>query len=173
MRMNLRIWKDGTMSYGKAIVYIVTIALLFAAGSLRGAVEFDETEKQRVIVLTDISNEPDDEESMVRFLVYSNEFDVEGLIATTSVWLRDKVRPERIKERVEAYGRVRPNLLKHASGYPTEEHLLRVIRTGRSEFGMEGVGEGKASEGSRHIIDVWIFSSRNHIKPKVYRILNI
>ena len=28
-------------------------------------------EKPRVIVLTDISNEPDDEESLVRFLVYS------------------------------------------------------------------------------------------------------
>ena len=41
-------------------------------------------EKQRVFVLTDISNEPDDEESMVRFLVYANEYDVEGLVATTS-----------------------------------------------------------------------------------------
>jgi len=45
-----------------------------------------------VLVLTDISNEPDDEESLVRFLVYSNEYDVEGLIATTSVWLKDTVR---------------------------------------------------------------------------------
>ena len=41
------------------------------------------TDKQRVIVMTDIANEPDDQMSMVRFLVYSNQFDVEGLIATT------------------------------------------------------------------------------------------
>lgn len=34
--------------------------------------------KERVFVLTDISNEPDDEESLVRFLVYANEYDVEG-----------------------------------------------------------------------------------------------
>ena len=34
--------------------------------------------KPRVIVLTDITNEPDDEQSMVRFLCYANEFDVEG-----------------------------------------------------------------------------------------------
>ena len=47
-------------------------------------------EKPRVIVLTDITNEPDDEESLVRYLVYANEFDTEGLIATTSVWLRDR-----------------------------------------------------------------------------------
>ena len=38
----------------------------------------------RVVVLTDITNEPDDEQSMVRLLVYSNEFDIEGLIATSS-----------------------------------------------------------------------------------------
>ena len=38
-------------------------------------------EKQRVVVMTDIANEPDDQMSMVRFLVYSNEFDVEGLVA--------------------------------------------------------------------------------------------
>jgi len=123
-----------------------------AAGTSRAA--FIRNEKPRVIVLTDICNEPDDEESMVRFLVYSNEYDVEGLIATTSVWLRDKVRPDKIREQVTAYGQVRNNLLKHASGYPTAQRLLDVIKAGRPEFGMEGVGPGKSSEGSRHIIDV-------------------
>jgi hypothetical protein len=117
-------------------------------------VAFEYLEKPRVIVLTDITNEPDDEESMVRFLVYSNEYDVEGLIATTSVWLRDKVRPENIHRKIEAYGKVRENLLKHAPGYPTTEHLLSVTKAGLPKFGMEGVGPGKDSEGSRHIIDV-------------------
>ena len=116
--------------------------------------EFVSVEKQRVIVLTDISNEPDDEQSMVRFLVYSNEYDVEGIIATTSVWLKDKVRPDLIRRQVETYGQVRDNLTKHAPGYPTMEHLLSVVKAGRPEFGMEGVGKGKSSEGSCHIIDV-------------------
>ena len=35
--------------------------------------------KPRAIVLTDIGGDPDDEESMIRFLLYSNEFDIEGL----------------------------------------------------------------------------------------------
>ena len=35
--------------------------------------------KPRLFVLTDISNEPDDEESMVRLLVCANEFDLEGM----------------------------------------------------------------------------------------------
>jgi len=114
----------------------------------------DKPAKPRVIVLTDITNEPDDEGSMVRFLVYSNEFDVEGLIATTSVWLRDKVRPDKIRERIQAFGQVRNNLLKHASGYPTMKHLLNVTKAGLPEFGMQGVGPGKSSQGSRHIIEV-------------------
>ena len=116
--------------------------------------EFAQMIKQRVIVLTDISNEPDDEQSMVRFLVYSNEYDVEGLVATTSVWLRDTIRPDKIQKQVEAYGQVRSNLLKHASDYPTAEYLMSVVKAGRGEFGMAGVGEGKSSEGSRHIIEV-------------------
>ena len=42
--------------------------------------------KPRVLVLTDIGNEPDDQMSLTRFLLYSNEFDIEGLVATTSTW---------------------------------------------------------------------------------------
>ena len=110
--------------------------------------------KPRVIVLTDITNEPDDDQSMVRFLCYTNEFDVEGLVATTSCWLRDKVVSERIQERVEAYGLVRNNLLKHASGYPETEYLLNVIKSGLPVYGMEGVGKGQSSMGSNLIIEV-------------------
>ena len=46
--------------------------------------------KSRVLVLTDIENEPDDAQSLVRFLLYVNEMDVEGLLATTSVWMRQE-----------------------------------------------------------------------------------
>ena len=138
-------------TYALAVLAILTICQSDQAAQ---KVVFEPLDKPRVIVLTDITNEPDDEESMVRFLVYSNEYDVEGLIATTSVWLRDKVRPGNIRERIEAYSKVRENLLKHAQGYPAAQHLLTVTRVGLPEFGMEGVGPGKSSEGSRHIIDV-------------------
>jgi len=110
--------------------------------------------KPRVLVLTDISNEPDDEESLVRFLLYSNEFEVEGLVATTSVWLRDRIRPDIIRETVAAYGQVRTNLLLHAPGYPETEKLMGVIKSGQTGFGMEAVGEGKSTEGSKWIIEV-------------------
>src|SRR5204862_7088999 len=74
--------------------------------------------KVRVVVLTDIANEPDDQMSMVRFLVYSNQFDVEGLVATTSTWMRNKVRPDVIQTLIDAYDQVRPQLLQHQPGFP-------------------------------------------------------
>jgi len=111
-------------------------------------------DKPRVIVLTDISNEPDDEESLVRFLVYSNEFDVEGLVATTSTWLKKETREDLIRRDIAAYAEVRPNLLKHAAGFPEPQQLAAVTKTGQPGYGMALVGSDKKSAGSRQIIDV-------------------
>jgi hypothetical protein len=138
----------------KCFFTLLTTLLASQTSIAKQEIVLEKLDKPRVIVLTDITNEPDDEQSMVRFLVYSNEYDVESLIATTSVWLRTTVRPDKIRERIEAYGKVRDNLLKHAPGYPTTEHLLKVTKAGLPKFGMEGVGPGKSSEGSRHIIEV-------------------
>jgi hypothetical protein len=110
--------------------------------------------KQRVIVLTDIENEPDDTQSMVRFLTYSNHWDVEGLIATTSVHQRDKTAAGSIRILIEAYAKVRDNLLKHEPGYPTADYLLSVLREGRAAYGMTAVGPGMDSPGSEMIIQV-------------------
>ncbi len=125
-----------------------------AAGILLMCAPAISDAKPRLIVLTDISNEPDDEESLVRLLVYSNEFDLEGLVATTSVWLRDRIRPDLIRRDLEAYGKVRDNLLRHAPGFPTTAELMARVKSGSPEFGMAGVGEGKSTEGSRHLIEV-------------------
>lgn len=112
----------------------------------------EPNERLRVLVLTDIENEPDDAMSMVRFLTYSNEWDVEGLVATTSVHQKNKVAAWRIREIVEAYGKVRDNLLKHEQGYPTTDYLLSVIKEGRTDYGMNAVGKGMDSPGSNLII---------------------
>jgi hypothetical protein len=106
------------------------------------------------MVLTDIGNEPDDSMSMIRFLLYANEFDVEGLVATTSIWQPNMVQPQLIRERVEAYGQVRNNLLVHAPGYPEATDLLARIKSGRAEYGLAGVGEGKDTEASEWILSV-------------------
>jgi Protein of unknown function (DUF1593) len=64
-----------------------------------------------MIVISDIGNEPDDQMSLVRLLLYSKEIDVEGLIASTSTWQRNVVHPETMRALIQAYGQVRPNLL--------------------------------------------------------------
>lgn len=111
-------------------------------------------QKRRVLVLTDIEADPDDAQSLVRFLTYANQWDVEGLIATTSIHQKNWAAVESIHAIVEAYGKVQPNLLKHESGYPTAPFLKTKIKKGLEKYGMEGVGEGKDSEGSDWIIKV-------------------
>ncbi len=112
------------------------------------------SQKQRVLVLSDIENEPDDTESLVRFLSYSNMWDVEGLVATTSAHMKNKVADWKMHEIVAAYGKVRNNLILHEKGFPEEAYLHAIIKKGIPVFGMEGVGKDKDSEGSDWIISV-------------------
>ena len=109
--------------------------------------------KPRLIVLTDLSNEPDDEESLVRLLVYADQFDLEGIVATTSNWLKTNPREDLIRRDLAAYSQVQPKLVKHAPGFPSAEDLLAVTRTGQTGFGMAFVGAEKTSGGSRRIIE--------------------
>ena len=106
----------------------------------------------RVIVLSDIGNEPDDQMSLTRFLLYSDEFDVEALIASTSTWQKTVTHPETMHALVKAYGSVRENLLKHAQGWPTEEALDARITSGQPGYGIAAVGPGMSSPGSKAII---------------------
>jgi hypothetical protein len=129
--------------------YSLLCQILFA--TYPGQAE-NKNEKIRILILTDIENEPDDAESLVRFLLYSNQFDVEGIVATTSCWQRDKIADWRIHEIVDAYGKVRDNLEKHEQGYPSHSLLKSRIKKGFADFGMAAVGEGKDSEGSEWII---------------------
>ena len=89
--------------------------------------------KSRVIILSDISNEPDDAESLVRYLLYSNQFDTEGLVAVTSTWLRNQVRPEEMVKIIDAYEKVVGNLNAHVPPeweYPTADQLRSVVKSG-------------------------------------------
>jgi hypothetical protein len=77
---------------------------------------------------------------------------VEGIIATTSVWQRDKVASWRIHEIIKAYGKVVDNLLQHERGFPSTEFLSSITKDGLPAWGMEGVGQGRDSEGSEWLI---------------------
>ena len=111
-------------------------------------------EKNRVIILTDIEADPDDTQSLIRLFLYSNQIDIKGLIATTSCWYYNQVHPESIDRVIEAYGKVRSNLLKHEKGYPETGNLQDLVKQGLPKYGMSGVGDGMDSEGSEWIIKV-------------------
>src|SRR5262249_53113694 len=85
-------------------------------------------DRPRLVVLTDIGGDPDDQQSMIRLMHYANEFDIEALVAsaagTPGELKKDTVRPELIREIVEAYGKVRPNLLLPPPDYPEAKDLL-------------------------------------------------
>jgi hypothetical protein len=134
----------------KAFIYLVIFSLTLHTQSLFA----QATQKSRTIILTDIGADPDDSESMVRLLLYSNEIDIEGLIATTSCWQKTLVHPDYIKSIVQAYGKVQSSLNRHEAGFPTAESLLMKIKSGIAEYGMQGVGEGKDSPGSKWILKV-------------------
>lgn len=141
----------------KPIFYISVLitTIVFSIKSINAQSNNDFIqEKTRILILTDIENEPDDAQSLVRFLTYSNMFNVEGIVATTSCWQKNKIADWRIHEIVDAYGKVRDNLEKHEPGYPEYSYLKKRIKKGYTDFGMAAVGEGKDSEGSDWIIKV-------------------
>ena len=133
----------------------VNICLILLVTTLFGhTVSAQPNQKSRVVILSDIEAEPDDLESFVRLLLYSNVIDLKGLVATTSVWKKTSVAPESIKKIVRAYGKVQPNLVKHEPGFPKVETLLGLVKQGLPKYGMLGVGDGQDSEGSEWIIKV-------------------
>ena len=111
--------------------------------------------KPRYIVITDIYlnkrkpwAEVDDVQSLVRLLLYSNDIEIEGIIASTSCFYKrggKKRDLDIILDIINTYGQVKPNLDKHAKGYPDAEYLSKVACVGIQKFGKKP-GKGFANE---------------------------
>lgn len=125
---------------GPALYCIALLALIALAAALPAA---GSAERLRVIVETDAGGDPDDEQSLVRFLLYCNEWDVEGIIANRPVAREGENRnPERtglgiVRRLIRAYGDCYPNLRLHDPRYPSPEDLLR-----RTVAGYEDTPDG-------------------------------
>ena len=90
------------------------LALLLFSQSLCALAD----QKSRVLILTDIEADPDDTQSMVRLLLYSNVIAIEGIVATTSCWKKTSIAPKSITKVIRAYGTVLPVLKQHEDGFP-------------------------------------------------------
>lgn len=85
--------------------------------------------KPRIIAMTD--GEVDDQSSMIRFLMYSSDYDVAGIVQTNSRYQPDGHSRERwIEAELDRYAQVLPNLRRHNAAYPDASLLRGKIRVG-------------------------------------------
>lgn len=115
--------------------------------------------KARTIITTD--GEIDDVDSFIRMLLYANEFKIEGLIYSSSMWhykgdgkgttfesemdMTKQIYAEPrtdlrwvgvdwIQDLLKAYGEVYPLLSKNGAGFPTEKELGSKVKIGNIDF---------------------------------------
>lgn len=140
----------------------------------KGNTRSDSSFRPRVIISTDfppldvipikagngpdsLRSDPDDIQSMVRFLLYTDDFDVEGLIASAGT-LANIANKQNILDILKLYQKVYPNLKKHDPRYPTAAYLRSVTFQGRDNtWGKPAdkiIGRGKDSEASDAIIRI-------------------
>lgn len=143
------------MSLVSRAIRLFAFALLGAAATIAAADAAPSTAepKLRVVIMTDIGGDPDDEQSLVRLLLYACDFDLEGLVTGLGHGHSSNTRPDLIRQYVGAYGQVLPSLRRHRADYPSEEYLLGLVKKGR-DIEPSAIGEGKDSEGSDWIIRV-------------------
>ncbi len=113
-------------------------------------------DRPRLAILTDIGGDPDDQQSLIRLMLYANEFEIEVLMASASgtpgELNKAVTRPDLILEIVDAYGKVLPNLKTHAAGWPSADDLRKRVKSGNPHRGLKYIGEGHDTEASREII---------------------
>lgn len=108
-------------------------------------------EKSRLIVLSDIGTkvDPDDFQSMVHLLLYSNILDIEGLIGSMT-WRGDNM--EAIEEVIAAYEKDYDRLISHSPDFPTPEYLRSVTKKGATRASNGGY-RTEGTQGSDWIIE--------------------
>ena len=106
-------------------------------------------ERPRILISTDIGGtDPDDNQSMMHYLLYSNLFDCEGLVSSPSYGDGKK---EEILRMIDLYEKDLPKLKKHADGWPEPDYLRSITKQGRKGAApLEGYSS--ATEGSDWII---------------------
>ncbi len=113
-------------------------------------------ERPRLAVLTDIGGDPDDTQSLIRLMVYANEFEIEAFVASASGTPGELgkaiTRPDLIHQVIDGYNKVLPNLKRHASNWPAADKLRSLVVSGNPYRGRKHIGEGHDTDGSRRLV---------------------
>lgn len=144
----------------KACLHWLMFALIVVGSASNGSANAALHDRPRLLVLTDIGQDPDDLQSLVRLLHYANEFSIEGIVATAdnnyeheSATIRDDI----VHETLDRYAEVLPNLRQHDARFPSAASLHAVVKPGSPWGGREvavdaTIGPDRDTAGSEHII---------------------
>lgn len=118
--------------------------------------------KPILIVTTDIGQDPDDQQSLVRLLHYADKFRLAGIIANADVNYKHELpvlKTEIIHELIDAYALIENNLRIHSPSFPSATYLHTLVKNGCTQNGRKipvgkYIGQGKDTEGSDWIIRV-------------------
>ncbi|MCH6232625.1 DUF1593 domain-containing protein [Cognataquiflexum rubidum] len=111
---------------------IAIISIITACQTTGVDEQKNEQEKIRTVILTDMTH--DDGNSLIRYLYYASEFDLEALIITNQLpdFNHDDTGPwQKGMSILDAYQRELPQLRKHDPDLPAYEDLLAVTKQGR------------------------------------------
>lgn len=132
----------------------LVVALLVLGGNLfvASARSAEKSDRPRVVATTD--GEIDDRCSMIRFLLYADQWDIEGLVYSSSKfhWKGHRwAGTEWIEEDIGKYAQVYESLRQHAPGFPSPQQLRKKVFVGN----IDNVGAmDKDTPGSDRIVDV-------------------
>ncbi|MBQ7422689.1 MAG: DUF1593 domain-containing protein, partial [Prevotella sp.] len=103
----------------------------------------------RVIVTTDIGGtDPDDNQSLAHLLMYTDCFDLEGIISSPSY---GGGSTKEIFRMIDVYEQDMPRLKQHVKGLMKPKVLRRIVKQGRMSEA-PACGYGAPTEGSERII---------------------
>lgn len=127
----------------KYLLFSWTIIIVFPSSLFA-----QKTPKPRIIISTDIGGtDPDDNQSMIHLMMYSDLFQIEGLISSPF----GKGRKKDLLGMIDLYEKDFPKLKKHNSKLATPDALRAVCKQGEIESAPYS-GIRKSSEGSDWII---------------------
>jgi hypothetical protein len=105
--------------------------LLVLLISVSSSFTYGNGDKPIVIITQD--GEVDDRSSFMRFLLYTPDMDLRGIIASNSKWQRDGHGLDWINEAYGLYEQVLDNLLLHNPDYPSVEFLQSITLLGNED----------------------------------------
>lgn len=140
----------------QTLIWVFTVlAVLFSSFSYSA-----QTAEKKIRTIATTDGEIDDRCSMIRFLMYANEWDIKGLIHSASKyhWKGDATRKrhnwepvEWLDRQIDAYEKCYPNLVKNDPDYPTPDYLRSQVFVGNIAY----VGDmEKPTPGSDRIVEV-------------------